>query len=180
MCGRFTLRISHKRLAVLYGVIAVPELARRYNIAPTQRIAAVVETERSRVLKMFRWGLIPVWAKEPAIGAQLINARAETVAEKPAFRHAFKQRRCLICADGYYEWQKTGRGKEPWFIQLRGGIPFAFAGLWESWLPPDAGKPIETCTLLTTEPNELIRPLHNRMPVILSAEYYRTWLDCSP
>ena len=144
----------------------------------TQAVAVVRRAaERpGRELAWLRWGLVPAWAKDPAMGARLINARAETAAEKPAFRAAMRARRCLVVADGFYEWQRTGRAKQPHFFQLRGGRPFAFAGLWEAWRRPD-NAPLETCTLLTTEANELVRPIHDRMPVILPRTAYDAWLD---
>ncbi len=125
---------------------------------------------------MLRWGLIPSWAKDPAIGMKLINARAETVAEKPSFRKAFRQRRCLVLADGFYEWQQDGRMKQPYYIRMKDERPFAFAGLWEHWSSSEE-QVIETCVLLTTEPNELMAPIHNRMPVIVNPEAYDPWLD---
>jgi putative SOS response-associated peptidase YedK len=131
-----------------------------------------------RELAWLRWGLVPSWAKDPSIGNRLINARAETVAEKPAFRTALRRRRCLVVADGFYEWQRSGRAKDPYFIRMRDDRPFAFAGLWESWEGPDHSV-LETCTILTTEPNELVRPIHDRMPVILPPEVYACWLDTS-
>ena len=126
---------------------------------------------------MLRWGLIPFWAKDSKIGTRMINARSETVAEKPAFRAAFRQRRCLVLADGFYEWQRLERGKQPFYIRQRDEGPFAIAGLWEYWEGPEGG--IESCTLLTTQPNDLVRPLHNRMPVILHPDDYDLWLDRS-
>ena len=125
---------------------------------------------------MLRWGLIPSWAKDPKIGNQCINAKAETVAEKPSFRAAFKKRRCLVVATGFYEWQVQGRTKQPMWIGLRSKRPFAFAGLWEHWTPAE-GEPLVTCTIITTEPNELMRPIHNRMPAILAPTSYDQWLD---
>jgi putative SOS response-associated peptidase YedK len=127
-------------------------------------------------LARLRWGLIPSWAKDPAIGNRMINARAETVAEKPAFRAAFRRRRCLVVADGFYEWARGGKPRQPYFIRMHDDRPFAFAGLWESWQGPDEG-PVESCTLLTTEPNELLEPIHNRMPLILGEDDYDQWLD---
>ncbi|MCH7813503.1 MAG: SOS response-associated peptidase, partial [Planctomycetes bacterium] len=130
----------------------------------------------SRRLELLRWGLIPSWAKDPAIGARMINARSETAAEKPSFRAAFRRRRCLLPADGFYEWQRSGRVKQPYYIRLKHGPPFALAGLWEQWHSPD-GSLVETCTILTTEPNELVKPLHNRMPVLLTPDVFDLWLD---
>jgi putative SOS response-associated peptidase YedK len=182
MCGRFTLTDPDQELAVQFNLPHIPDLKPRYNIAPTQPVAAVrvasgaAAAGIAREMVLLHWGLIPSWAKEPGIGARMINARAETAAEKPAFRAAFRRRRCLVVADGFYEWQKQNGGKQPFFIHMRGGGAFAFAGLWEYWLGSD-GSEVESCTLLTTLPNELIRPLHNRMPVILSAQDYALWLD---
>ena len=178
MCGRFTLATPDQDLVVQFNLPDIPDLQPRYNIAPTQPVAAVrVPTSGGdRELVMLHWGLIPFWAKDPDLGARLINARSETVAERPAFRAAFRRRRCLVPADGFYEWQKQNGTKQPFFIHLQDGRPFAFAGLWEHWQDPDGGI-IESCTLLTTQPNELVRPLHNRMPVILHLRNYALWLD---
>jgi len=178
MCGRFTLTDPDADLAEQFNLPEVPDVQPRYNIAPTQPVAAVRLNTRSgqRELVMLRWGLIPSWAQDPEIGSRMINARAETAAEKPAFRAAFRRRRCLVVADGFYEWQKQAGPKQPIYIHLRDRKPFGFAGLWEFWKDPE-GKAIESCTLLTTEPNDLIRNFHNRMPVILSPEYYEPWLN---
>ena len=148
-----------------------------YNVAPTQEVPAVVAGNGGgeRRLEMLRWGLIPSWADDPGIGARMINARSETVAEKPSFRPAFKERRCLIPADGFYEWQKTNGGKQPHYIRMKNGRPFAFAGLWESW--KGDGNEIRSCTILTTNPNDIAGEIHNRMPVILPPEGYEVWLD---
>ena len=148
-----------------------------YNVAPTQEVPAVVAGNGGgdRRLEMLRWGLIPSWADDPGIGARMINARSETVAEKPSFRRAFKERRCLIPADGFYEWQKTNGGKQPHYIRMKNGRPFAFAGLWESW--KGDGNEIRSCTILTTNPNDIAGEIHNRMPVILPPEGYEVWLD---
>lgn len=178
MCGRFSLAVPKETLVEQFELAATPDLGPRYNIAPTQPVAVVRRAKESGVqaLSEVRWGLIPAWAKDPAIGQKMINARAETAAEKPAFRSAFKYRRCLVVADGFYEWQKTGSSKQPFRIQMRDGQPFAFAGLWESWKGAD-GVPLETCTILTTEPNTLMQAIHNRMPVILDKADYPLWLD---
>ncbi|MFO0898004.1 MAG: SOS response-associated peptidase [Pirellulales bacterium] len=162
MCGRFTLRqVPHEWVKQL----ALPIFSPRYNIAPTQQVLAIRQREGIREAVELRWGLIPSWADDPKIGNRLINARAETVATKPAFRQAYKRRRCLILADGFYEWQKQGKTKQPYFIHRPDDQPFAFAGLWEWW----KGNVLEiaSCTIITTEANELMRPLHDRMPVIL-------------
>ncbi|OHB81514.1 MAG: hypothetical protein A2V98_01305 [Planctomycetes bacterium RBG_16_64_12] len=180
MCGRFTLRAPASVVAAQFGLFEMPPFTPRFNIAPTQPVAVVRACPEGpgleRELAWLRWGLIPSWAKDPAIGNRMINARAETAAEKPAYRAAFRHRRCLVVADGFYEWQRTGGRKQPYFIRMRDDRPFAFAGLWESWHGPEEG-PLESCTLLTTEPNELLEPIHNRMPVILAADDYRQWLD---
>lgn len=178
MCGRFALITPGPELARLFRLDAVPVLQSRYNIAPTQKIVGVRLTpENRRELTSFQWGLIPHWAKDPLIGRRMINARSETAAEKPAFRVPLRRRRCLIPADGYYEWAKLPNGKkQPYFIRLRSQKPFAFAGLWDVWEPePDVS--VESCTLLTTTANGLTRPLHERMPVILRPQDYDLWLD---
>jgi putative SOS response-associated peptidase YedK len=180
MCGRFTLRTSATVIADQFAVFEVPPFTARFNIAPTQSVPAIrLEPERPeprRELVWLRWGLIPGWAQDASIGSRLINARAETVASKPAFRAALRRRRCLLVADGFYEWQAAGRSKQAYFIHFHDDRPFAFAGLWEAWESPQHAA-IETCTLLTTDANELIRPIHDRMPVILPPEAYRSWLD---
>ncbi len=176
MCGRYTLATPVERLAEAFGVWGdLPELSLGYNIAPTQEVAAVLVDSGERRLERLRWGLIPSWAKDPGVGARMINARSETVPEKPSFRSAFRKRRCLIPADGFYEWQKTNNGKQPFYTRMCNGAPFAFAGLWESWRENDEPE-VRTCTILTTEPNELLAPVHNRMPVILHPDSYDTWL----
>ena len=178
MCGRFTLFVDPKELMEAFPGFAMPvEWTPRYNIAPTQPVAVILNTGQNKV-EFFRWGLIPSWAKDPAIGNRMINARAETVADKPSFRAAFRQRRCLVLADGFYEWRKDpGRtAKTPLYIRLKSGKPFAFAGLWESWRAPDDAT-IYSCNIITTEPNSLVAKVHNRMPVILEQEAYDVWLD---
>jgi len=179
MCGRYTLTIDPDELQQAFGLTEPPPagLAPRYNIAPTQPVAVIANGE-SRRLELFKWGLIPSWAKDPAIGNRLINARAETLAEKPSFRTALKKRRCLVLADGFYEWKKEGRTKTPMYIQLKDGRPFAFAGLWESWKAPDddAQGIVRTCTIITTTPNPLVGKIHDRMPVILAPKDYGVWL----
>ena len=180
MCGRFTLRAPASVVAAQFGLFEMPPFAPRFNIAPTQPVAVVrcsPENSRpERELVWMRWGLIPSWAKDPAIGSRMINARAETAADKPAYRAAFRRRRCLVVADGFYEWQRTGSRKQPYFVHRRDDRPFAFAGLWESWEGPDHSA-LQTCALLTTEPNELMQPIHDRMPVILAPDDYPQWLD---
>ncbi len=180
MCGRFSLGASAATLAAQFDLFEAPAWTPRYNIAPTQEVLVVVRhpTSPSRHAREHRWGLIPSWAKDLAIGNQLINAQAETAATKPAFRAAFRKRRCLILADGFYEWKKEGRHKQPFHIRLRDGRPFAFAGLWEHWEGAE-GKAIDSCTILTAPPNDLLRPLHHRMAVILPFSAYEPWLDPS-
>lgn len=175
MCGRFAQRSDPKRLAKEFKVAEVPQVEARYNIAPTQEILAVREFGDGREMTFFKWGLVPSWAKDVSMGARLINARSETVGEKPSFREAFKKRRCIIPADGFYEWQRTGGKKQPFFFRLSDESPFGFAGLWERWQDGE-GKAIESCTILTTEANEVLRPVHDRMPVILHPEEYTLWL----
>jgi putative SOS response-associated peptidase YedK len=176
MCGRFAQRTDPKKLAKTFKVMDAPNAEPRYNIAPTQEILGVSESADGRELKFFKWGLIPSWAKDKSIGARLINARSETVTEKPAFREAFKRRRCLIPADGFYEWQRTGGKKQPYFFRMRDESPFGFAGLWERW-ENGGGHAIESCTILTTEANDVLRPVHDRMPVIVHQEEYSLWLE---
>jgi putative SOS response-associated peptidase YedK len=179
MCGRFTLFSSRAELARLLGFdeADATELPPRYNIAPTQLVAVVLLDDGRRTLRPLRWGLIPSWARDARIGNSLINARAETVADKPAFRAAFRSRRCLIPTTGFFEWMATGgKKKQPLHIRMSDGRPFALAGLWERW-PGAGGEPVESCAILTTTANELMRPVHDRMPVILAPEDYATWLD---
>ena len=178
MCGRFTLRTPMSELVGEFELESLPLFRPRYNIAPTQPLAAVrldADTGR-RQFALLRWGLVPSWADDLKIGNRMINARGETVAEKPAFRAAFRRRRCIVMADGYYEWQTLGRKKQPYYFHLKGGEPFGFAGLWESWTSGD-GSPVETCSLITTEANEFTRAYHDRMPVILDHSTYQPWLD---
>ncbi|MBD2209136.1 SOS response-associated peptidase [Calothrix sp. FACHB-156] len=178
MCGRFTLNQTAAALAQAFELEIVPDLAAQYNIAPTQMVATVLCKPESdkREFQQLRWGLIPSWSKDLGIGAKLINARAETVAEKPSFRSAFKHRRCLVLADGFYEWQKKQNKKQPFYFRLQDEKPFAFAGLWERW-QSSSGEEIASCTILTTAANELLEPIHDRMPVILAPEDYNQWLD---
>ncbi len=178
MCGRFTLTVDPADLQEAFPWLAIPEGARpRFNIAPTQPVAVVPNTGENR-LDFYTWGLIPSWAKDPEIGNRLINARAETLAEKPSFRTAFRRRRCLILADGFYEWRLNpdGKSKTPMYIRLASGKPFAFAGLWELWNSSD-GSQIYSTTIITTQPNALMQSIHNRMPVILPPETYARWLE---
>ncbi|MFW6183496.1 MAG: SOS response-associated peptidase [Chloroflexota bacterium] len=178
MCGRFTLIIPGEELADAFGLPQAPTLTPRYNIAPTQPVAAVRQHPESgqRELTYLHWGLIPFWAKDTSMASRMINARSETVAEKPAYRAAFKYRRCIIPASGFYEWQKQNGQKQPYYIHHAEGAPLGLAGLWEHWQGAD-GSEIESCTILTTRPNDLMKPLHNRMPVILEPEDYDAWLQ---
>ena len=177
MCGRFAFYSPAEAAAALFGVSTGTEVKPRYNIAPTQDLAAIRNsTDGERELVMLRWGLVPFWAKDPSIGNRMINARAETVAEKPSYRNAYKHRRCLVLADGFYEWQRQGDAKTPYFISLASGEPFALAGIWENWTDRETGESLQTTSLITTEANEFMAPLHHRMPVILEAETATDWL----
>ncbi len=176
MCGRFILLTD---LSVIVESFRIEEVACEYrtgrNIAPGRQISAVIRDDVNK-LADFRWGLIPSWAKDPSIGNKMFNARAETVSEKPSFREAFKRRRCLIVADGFYEWQKLGRIKKPLRFSLKSGQPFGLAGLYETWISPEK-KPVHTCTIITTAPNDIIRPIHDRMPVMVRKELEDFWMD---
>ncbi|NCF52564.1 hypothetical protein GWP57_13225 [Gammaproteobacteria bacterium] len=177
MCGRFAFYSPTEAAAALFGVASAQPLTPRYNIAPTQDIAAIRTAEGGvRELTLLRWGLVPSWAKDPSIGNRMINARAETVAEKPSFRAAFRRRRCLVLADGFYEWKKENAGKTPYLISLASGMPFAFAGLWEHWQSRETGESIETATLITTAANGFMAELHDRMPVVLEPATADRWL----
>ena len=178
MCGRFAFYSPAEATAALFGVITSAEFSPRYNIAPTQDIAAIRNDADSKPeLVRLRWGLVPFWAKDPSIGNRMINARAETVAEKPSFRAAYKSRRCLILADGFYEWRKERDGKTPYFISLASGAPFAFAGLWENWTSKDSGESLQTTAIITTAANDFMHGLHHRMPVVLQPDNSGRWLD---
>ena len=189
MCGRVTLRVSGKEVASFFDLSGpVPNLRPRYNVAPSQPVAAVRTEGTERRLAMLRWGLIPGWAKDPAIGHRLINARAETAHEKPAFRRAFVARRCLIPSDGFYEWERDGTRRQPWLVSARAGGLFAFAGVWERWQVREGirltgtlaearpGDMVETCAILTTAANAALAPIHERMPVILPRDAFGPWL----
>jgi len=178
MCGRFTLMIDPADLRDAFPGLTFPEsMAPRYNIAPSQPIAVVANNGKN-VVEFFKWGLVPSWAKDPSIGNRMINARAESLADKPSFRAAYKRRRCLILADSFYEWRQEpgSKSKTPMLIKFKSGQPFAFAGLWEAW-HPDQEDAILSCTIITTTPNVLMEKIHNRMPVILKPEAYPLWLD---
>ncbi|WP_413163593.1 SOS response-associated peptidase [Capilliphycus salinus ALCB114379] len=178
MCGRFTLTCLGEQLAEIFQLSEVPEITPRYNIAPTQLVATVSINSKSekRQLNWMRWGLIPSWAKDQKMGAKLINARVETVAEKPSFRQAIRQRRCLIVADGFYEWQKIEDQKQPYYLHVENHQPFGFAGLWERWKSPE-NEEIISCTILTTEANNEVRSIHHRQPIIIPENNYSQWLD---
>lgn len=178
MCGRFTLTIDPNHLQEAFPWAVIPgDLAPRYNIAPSQPVAVIPNTGDNEVT-LFKWGLIPSWSKDPSIGDRMINARAETLAEKPSFRNAFRRRRCLILADGFYEWKQIpgSKTKQPVYIRLNDNRPFAFAGLWEIWASND-GSEIRSCTIITTQPNSLVETIHNRMPAILLPGDYTQWLN---
>jgi putative SOS response-associated peptidase YedK len=181
MCGRFTLTVDPADLQDAFPEFIFPgQAAPRFNIAPTQPVL-VLPNDATNKADFYVWGLIPSWAKDPAIGSRLINARAETLAEKPSFRSAYKYHRCLIFSDGFFEWQAQPerKGKVPHFIRLKSGQPFAFAGLWEHWQSPD-GSEIKSATIITTSPNELMASIHSRMPVILPRHAYAQWVDPLP
>lgn len=178
MCGRYSLTARPDTLTQAFQLAECPPLIPRFNIAPSQMVVAVrvLPGSTTRGCALLRWGLTPPWAEAPHTGINMVNARAETASERPAFRAAFRQRRCLVLADGFYEWERSARHAQPYYIRLRDGQPFAFAGLWERWEARD-GKTTESCTLLTTQPNDLLRPIHHRMPVILNPRHYQHWLD---
>jgi putative SOS response-associated peptidase YedK len=177
MCGRFVLLTN---LSVIIKSFDIQNVVCEYspgnNISPGQQIAAVLRKDDQNSLVCYQWGLIPSWAKDPSIGNRMFNARAETIAEKPSFKNAFQKRRCLIPADGFYEWQKLGKVKKPLRFSLKSGEPFGFAGLYETWISPEQ-KPVNTCTIITTAANELTLPIHDRMPVILSKDNEAAWID---
>jgi len=180
MCGRFAFYSPSEATAALFGVNGALAVEPRYNIAPTQFVAAIRDNdEKQRELVMLRWGLVPFWAKDPAVGNRMINARAETVAEKPSYRAAFRHRRCVVLADGFYEWHREGDVKIPHFISLASGEPFALAALWENWNDKDGGESLQTTTLITTAANDFMQALHHRMPVILQSESADEWMSGS-
>jgi putative SOS response-associated peptidase YedK len=179
MCGRFTLTAEIGLLEERFAFKATDlQYAPSYNIAPSQPVLAVIDDDGGHRAGYLRWGLVPSWAKDPAIGNRMINARVETVADKPSFRQALRRRRCLVLADGFYEWRRTGKTKQPMYIRLSSHQPFAFAGLWDVWRDP-AGTPLYTCTILTTTANSLLSPLHHRMPVMLDPTAEAIWVDRS-
>jgi len=175
MCGRYVLNATPEQMQLAFNLDAAPRIEPRFNIAPTQPVPIVTDA-RPGELTLVQWGLVPSWSKDPTIGGRMFNARAETASEKPSFRSAFKRRRCLVPATGFYEWQKDGKLKKPQYIHLSDQQVFAFAGLWEIWNGPE-GEELWSCTILTGEPNEKIKDLHHRMAVILDPEEYDVWLD---
>ncbi len=179
MCGRFSFHSPHETVAQLFGATAfAPAVAPRWNIAPSAAVAAVRATAAAtRELVMLHWGLVPFWAKERSIGQRLVNARLETLREKPAFRSAFKKRRCLVVADGYYEWRIVGSQKQPYLIEAADGAPFGMAALWESWSDPATGAALESCVIVTRESAGVVREIHGRMPAIVAPADYAAWLD---
>jgi putative SOS response-associated peptidase YedK len=177
MCGRFAFYSPAEATTALFGVRPTVAIEARYNIAPTQYVASIRDGEQGdRELVMLRWGLIPFWAKDPAIGNRMINARSDTVAEKPSYRNAYKKRRCLILANGFYEWRQEGAGKTPYYITTDDDSSFAFAGLWENWNDKSSDTSIQSTTILTAEANEFMASLHHRMPVILTPQTADRWL----
>jgi len=178
MCGRYTITATPEVLRALFGYAEQPNFPPRFNIAPTQPIPIVRLVDGKRHFALVRWGLLPSWVKDPKKFTLLINARGETVCEKPAFRAAMKRRRCLIPADGFYEWQAGGQRKQPFYIHAKSGAPFAFAGLWETWTGPN-GEELETGTIVTTTANKTLAPIHDRMPVIVPRDAFDLWLDAA-
>jgi putative SOS response-associated peptidase YedK len=179
MCGRFVQASPFHVIAETFSIQeGAAELHPRYNVSPGQDVLAVIRPagDRANRLAWFRWGLVPSWSKDPSIGNRMINARAETVAEKPGFRTAFQKRRCLVAADGFYEWRRTGKAKSPFYVRLRTGEPMGLAGLYETWASP-GGEILKTCTIITTRANALLETVHNRMPVIIPREKQTDWLD---
>ena len=177
MCGRFALKAPPAELVTYFGLDECMDFEPRYNIPPGTEIAVIRQSpEGQRVLHALRWGLIPHWAKDPGIGSKLNNARGESVQEKPSFRDAFKRRRCLIPADGFFEWKTEGKAKQPYFFSHRSGKPLAMAGLWESWKAPD-GTIIRTACIITTAANALMAPVHDRMPVLIGPDDWQAWLS---
>lgn len=179
MCGRYSLFAAREDLLVRFGLVDFEEFewVERYNIAPSQNVPAIVRTEAGNKIGMLKWGLVPSWATDPKIGYKMINARAETVNQKPSFKKLLRRRRCVIPADGFYEWKKEGTKKLPYRFQLNSKEPFAFAGLWDRW--EQNGLIIHSCTIVTTEANSLVKDVHDRMPVILTKESEKKWLDRS-
>lgn len=178
MCGRYFIVMTPAMMRGMLGYPEMPNFPARYNVAPTQPIPLVRMWEGQRQFILMRWGLLPSWVKDPKAFTLLINARSETVNEKPAFRNAMKRRRCLIPADGFYEWKRDGAVKRPYLIRMKGSAPFAFAGLWETWVGPN-GEELDTVAMITTDANAVLAPIHHRMPVILPPDRFGMWLDCA-
>jgi len=179
MCGRYALHHHPDVVALAFGLAEAPQFSARHNIAPMSNVPIVRgDAQGARHAATVRWGLLPRWAKDPKLAAKMNNARAETVAEKPSFREAYRRRRCLLPASGFYEWHAEGGRKQPWYIRPRGAELFGFAALWERWQGPEG--PLETCAIITTDANEVMRPIHDRMPVILAPSDFVRWLDCRP
>lgn len=177
MCGRFAFYSPAEAAAALFGARDGIDIEASWNVAPTQELAAVrASAEDARELVSLRWGLVPFWAKDPSIGNRMINARAETLADKPSFRNAYRKRRCLVLADGFYEWHRDGGSKVPWYISLPDRRPMAFAGLWERWTDKETGETLETATIVTTDANPFMAKLHQRMPVVLEPDTASRWL----
>jgi putative SOS response-associated peptidase YedK len=178
MCGRLVTIIPPDVLAKIFGLIAAPKLEPRYNVAPTQNVAVIrcCDDLNHNHLEALKWGLVPSWSKDLSFGSHLINARSESVSEKPAFRHAIKYRRCIIPTSGFYEWERSGGKKQPYYIRMADHAPMCLAGIWESWKSPD-GSALETFAILTTAANKLVEPIHDRMPVILSPDSFNLWLS---
>jgi putative SOS response-associated peptidase YedK len=177
MCGRYCITTDPDAIRALFGYRDLPNFPPRYNVAPTQPVPIVRVLEGERRFALVRWGLIPPWVKDPRTFALVINARGESVNEKPAFRNAMKRRRCLFPADGFYEWRVEGRGSRPFFVRRKGGGPIAFAGLWETWMGPN-GEEMETAAIVTTVANRTLAPVHERMPVVIPPQAFDLWLDC--
>jgi putative SOS response-associated peptidase YedK len=177
MCGRFSATFSFRDIKVRWNLYGDIEFSPRYNIAPSQSVPVIVRNNNRTEAKLMKWGLVPSWAPDPSIGNRMINARAETLLEKPSFKPLVSERRCIIPADGFYEWRREGNRKVPVWIHLKNKEPFAFAGLWDTWRDFDSGSALDTFTIITTDPNSLLRPIHNRMPVIYDREMGKQWLE---
>jgi putative SOS response-associated peptidase YedK len=178
MCGRYTITAAPEVVRTLFHYEEQPNFPPRFNIAPTQPIAIVRLVDGKRQFALVRWGLLPSWVKDPKSFALLINARGESVCEKPAFRAAMKRRRCLIPADGFYEWKSVAGRKQPFYVRAKSGAPFAFAGLWETWTGPN-GEELDTAAIVTTRANRTLAPIYDRMPVVVPPEAFDLWLDCT-
>lgn len=180
MCGRFSATFTFREIKVRWNILGNPSFfVPRYNIAPSQNVPVIVKSERGNEAKLMKWGLVPSWVPDPTIGNRMINARGETLLEKPSFKRLVSERRCLIPADGFYEWRREGNRKVPVWIHLKKKEPFAFAGLWDSWRDVALGDALNTFTIITTDPNALLRPIHNRMPVIYDRDMGHQWLEHS-